>query len=267
MPLAESEWSRRMAHLAMAVIALIVGVGLGGCCGRTVPGAVVGQPAVARWYEAELLAFEESDRLSPPAPGQVLFVGSSSIRLWDSLARDMAPVPVLSRGFGGSKTGEVLGVFERIVVPYKPCAIVYYCGDNDLGTESTDSAAAAAGFIEFDRRVHDLWPDVRVLYIAIKPSLARWSNWPAMRRANEIVEAHCAAHSHSEFLDTATPLLTHDGVPDSRYFQPDGLHLNQAGYEVWRSVIRPRVLRAWEEGGTSREVSPSPMHIPGARNR
>ncbi|MFG0259146.1 MAG: hypothetical protein ACF8LK_02245, partial [Phycisphaerales bacterium JB041] len=84
------------------------------------------------WYEREIWAFEAADRADPPEPGRVLFIGSSSFRLWKTLEADMVPVPVLNRGFGGSKTGEVLAVFDRIVVPYAPSVIVYYCGDNDL---------------------------------------------------------------------------------------------------------------------------------------
>jgi len=96
-------------------------------------------PAATPWYEPEIAAFEAADKASPPPPGQVLFIGSSSIRMWTTLATDMSPVPVLNRGFGGSKTGEVLAVFERIVLPCSPRVIVYYCGDNDLGTDNTDS--------------------------------------------------------------------------------------------------------------------------------
>lgn len=197
------------------------------------------------WYEPEIRAFEEADRAAPPAAGMVLFVGSSSIRMWDSLERDMAPAPVLKRGFGGSRTGEVLAVFDRIVRPYKPRVIVYYCGDNDLGTDNTDAAGAAEGFIAFDRRARDLWPDVRVLYIAIKPSIARWRNWDAMRRANEIVRAYCDATPGAEFLDIATPMLGADGTPDPTLFLGDGLHLNAKGYALWTSVVREPVLRAW----------------------
>ena len=160
-----------------------------------------------KWYEKEIAAFEAADRAKPPAAGQVLFVGSSSIRLWPGLAGAMAPAPVLQRGFGGSKTGEVLEVFGRIVEPYRPGVIVYYCGDNDLGTDNHDAEAAARGFTEFDRRARALWPGVRVLYIAIKPSVARWANWPAMRRANEIVRAYCERTPGAGYLDIAGPML------------------------------------------------------------
>ncbi|MCA9297929.1 MAG: hypothetical protein KDA28_02620 [Phycisphaerales bacterium] len=201
----------------------------------------------APWYEREIAAFEAADARHPPEPGQALFIGSSSIRLWKSLEKDMAPVPVLNRGFGGSRTPEVLAVFDRIVTPYDPSIIVYYCGDNDLGTDNQDFHAAAQGFIDFDRRAREHWPEVRIFYIPIKPSLARWSNWEAMSKANTLVREHCERTRHSTYLDTVTPALTAEGTPDPALFVEDGLHLNAKGYEVWKGVVRGPVLEAWND--------------------
>lgn len=210
------------------------------------PAGVPGSQESAPWYEAEIRAFEASDRESPPASGLALFTGSSSIRMWETLAADFAPVPVLNRGFGGSKTSEVLAVFDRIVLPYEPRLIVYYCGDNDLGTESHDAEGAAEGFLAFDRRCRAAWPEIPVFYIAIKPSLARWSNWESMARANEIVRAYCERTPGATYLDIATPMLGADGKPDPTLFKSDGLHLNAKGYEVWTRVARGPVVEAWE---------------------
>lgn len=168
--------------------------------------------------------------------------------MWETLERDMAPAPVLNRGFGGSKTSEVLAVFDCVVLPYEPRVIVYYCGDNDLGTENKDAAGAAEGFLAFERRSRAEWPGVRVFFIAIKPSLARWSNWESMREANEIVRAYCERTPRATFLDIATPMLGADGKPDPTLFKSDGLHLNGKGYEVWTRVVRGPVVEAWEQG-------------------
>lgn len=202
----------------------------------------------AAWYENEIQAFEKQDRENPPTPGQVLFVGSSSFRLWTTLERDMAPAPVLNRGFGGSKTGEVLAVFDRVVTPYKPSVIAYYCGDNDLGTDNTDSLAAANGFVTFAKRAHEAWPGVNVVYVPIKPSLARWSNWDAMKRANELVREYCESTPGMTYADTATPMLIVDAAgketPDPTLFREDGLHVNEKGYAVWTPIVRAAVLKA-----------------------
>lgn len=212
--------------------------------------APVPAPSPQAWYEPEIRAFEAADKAHPPAPGQVLFVGSSSFRMWSSLAADMSPVPVLNRGFGGSKTREVLAVFDRIVTPCQPSVIAYYCGDNDLGTDNTDAQSAADGFIDFDKRARALWPNVRVLYVPIKASVARWRNWPAMQRANAIVRDYCEHTPGAAYIDTVTPTLTPQGTPDPSIFQQDGLHLNAKGYAIWTSVVRPVLLDAYEHRGT-----------------
>ncbi len=197
------------------------------------------------WYEPEIRAFEAADRANPIEPGKVLFTGSSSVRMWQSLAEDMAPAPVINRGFGGSQTREVLAVADRIVWHHEPSVIVYYCGDNDLGTDNTDSRAAADGFIAFADEVHERLPNTKVLYLAIKPSLARWNNWPAMERANAMVAEYCDEHDFAEFLDVASPLLNASGEPNEAYFLDDGLHLNGLGYARWTDVVRPRVISLW----------------------
>lgn len=226
--------------IVVAVFALIA---QGGSATRPVPEGAAAQP----WYEQEIRAFEASDKVSRPAPGRVLFLGSSSVRMWETLAEDMKPAPVLNRGFGGSKTGDVLAVFDRIVLPYAPSVIVYYCGDNDLGTDNTDAQAAADGFIAFDTRVRAVWPEIPVFYIAIKPSVQRWKNWEAMKKANELVRKYCEKTPGAVFLDIATPALGADGKPDPTTFREDGLHLNAKGYAIWAKVIREPVVEAWKK--------------------
>jgi len=209
------------------------------------------QPRVKPWLNPDLApaitAFEAQDKLHPPEPGQVLFIGSSSIGMWRTVAEDMHPAPVLNRGFGGSTTPEILAVADRIVFPYKPSVIVYYCGDNDLGTHSTDHASAAAGFTQFADLVHKRLPDTHILYMSIKPSIDRWSNWENMQKANATVKKYCDTHSHAEYLDLAAPLLGEDGTPIRDLYLDDGLHLSPEGYNRWTTIVRPRVLAAWKK--------------------
>lgn len=218
---------------------------LGACAGSPSAGT---DPAPEPWYEPEIRAFEAADRAAMPAPGQVVFTGSSSVRMWETLAADMAPAPVINRGFGGSRTREVLAVADRVVFPYRPSVIVYYCGDNDLGTSNTDSRAAANGFIEFAELVRERLPGTRVVYMSIKPSLARWSNWGAMARANAMVRAYCDDRDHAEYVDLASCLLGPDGSPAPRLFVEDGLHLSELGYAKWAEILQPRVVEAYRGG-------------------
>ena len=204
-------------------------------------------PAAEPWYEPEIRAFEAADRASPPTPGQVLFIGSSSFRLWTTLAADMAPMPIINRGFGGAKTTDVLAVFDRIVPACRPSIILYYCGDNDLGIDNTDSDAVVNNFIAFDQRVKALWPETRVFYVAIKASVQRWKNWPAMKQANDSIRAYCERTPGRGFFDVAQPMIGADGKPDPSLVEADGLHVNAAGYAKWTDVIRPVLLREWNQ--------------------
>lgn len=242
------------ATIAGVLVLFVLGAVCGCGGGSAVPRAEAVKPAEpAPWYEREIEAFEARDRVAMPTPGGVLFIGSSSIRMWEGLEKAMAPARVVQRGFGGSKTGEVLAVFDRIVLPYEPSIIVYYCGDNDLGNDNTDSRAAAEGFIAFDRRARSHWPSVRIFYLPIKPSIARWNNWPAMEKANGLVRDYCIRTPGAAYLETVAVLLGGDGKPDPAFFREDGLHLNQRGYERWLPIVRGEVLRAWMELSATKE--------------
>lgn len=203
------------------------------------------EPYLGEGHAREIAAFEQADAQQMPAPNQALFIGSSSIRLWDTLARDMAPAPVINRGFGGSQTPEVLAVFDRVVRPYDPALIVYYCGDNDLGEHNTNAQGPAMGFMQFAEKARAAWPDIQIIYIPIKASLARWGNWEAMERANGIVRSYCDRTPGMIYADTVTPTLTPQGAPMPDIFEPDGLHLNAKGYAIWTRTLRPIVLDAW----------------------
>jgi lysophospholipase L1-like esterase len=202
---------------------------------------VMGQAAPpAPPWESDIQAFEKMDRESPPKPGGVLFVGSSSIRMWDTLAQDFPEVPVIRRGFGGSAMSDVVRFADRIIIPYKPRLIVVYAGDNDINDGTTpervlDDYRALVG------KVRERLPRTRVAFISIKPSLARWKLVEPMRKANELVREFSAPDSLLTYIDVFTPMLGADGTPRKELFLEDGLHLTAEGYAVWRDVVAPYI--------------------------
>ena len=125
-------------------------------------------PAPESW-EPSIQKFEEADRQHPAEKGGVLFIGSSSIRLWESLAADFPDVKVLNRGFGGSQIVDSTYYVGRIVVPYRPRMIVLYAGDNDLASGRSPEQVADE-FKEFVERVRRDLPAVRIAFMSIKPS-------------------------------------------------------------------------------------------------
>jgi lysophospholipase L1-like esterase len=202
------------------------------------------------FFEDEIAAFEAADREHPPPTRPIVFVGSSSIRLWSQLADDMAPLPVINRGFGGSQLAHVVHFAERIVVSYRPRAVVLYAGGNDLD-ESTGKLAAdvVRDFEAFVSLVHGAVPDARLYYLAIKPSRMRWARWPEQSKANAEIAALCARDPRLAFLDIATPMLATGAPPARELFRFDGLHLSEQGYALWTSVVKPRLLADFPDAG------------------
>jgi len=228
---------KRRWWLALGVLIALIGVTLwAGSCWLP-------PMRSAAFWEASIAHYEEADREQSPDPGAILFTGSSSIRLWGGLAEDMAPLRVLNRGFGGSHIDHVSHFANRIVLPYRPSAVVLYAGDNDLAQGSGKTPASVfADLQHFVGLVHTALPDTPVYFVAIKPSLSRWDRWPEMSRANAQIEAWAAATAGVEYLDIATPMLAASGEPRGELFIFDGLHLSEEGYRVWADVIRPVLL-------------------------
>lgn len=193
----------------------------------------------AQW-EPDIRAFEAADRAHPPAPGGVVFVGSSSIRMWASLAADFPGVDVVNRGFGGSEIAESTHFAGRILLPRKPRLIVLYAGDNDLQNGKSPQRVRD-DFSAFVERVHKDLPEVRIAFIAIKPSPARSGLLVKAREANAMIRDYAAGQSGVEFIDVFTPMLDAKGRPRPELFGPDALHMNRAGYALWRERVAPHL--------------------------
>lgn len=190
--------------------------------------------------EAEIKRFEDSDRATPPAPGGIVFVGSSSIRMWKSLESDFPGLPVLNRGFGGSTFPEANHYLSRIVLPYHPRTIVVYEGDNDL-TFGWGPRQVADDYRTFVRMVRDSLPTAKIVFISLKPSPSRWKLVDEQREANRLVRAIVARDTLQSFVDVFTPMLGANGRPTPQLFIADSLHMTPAGYAIWRKQVAPHI--------------------------
>lgn len=188
-------------------------------------------------WEARIAAFEADDSEEPPPKGAVLFVGSSSIRLWETLQKDFPRHRVINRGFGGAHIKDVTAFADRIVLPYEPRMILLYAGDNDL-VFHRDPERVLEDFKEFVAVVHGRRPKTMIGFISIKPSIKRWALIGRIRRANRLVRAWTASTSGVRYIDVFNPMLGDDGELKEMFFAEDGLHLNREGYGLWQSVIR-----------------------------
>lgn len=208
-------------------------------------GAVLAAPARAQQadsgrFEPEIRAFERADSASPPPQRPVLFVGSSSIRMWCTLARDFPKLTVLNRGFGGSETSDAIHYADRVIVRYRPRAIVLYEGDNDLAAGKTP-AAVASDLRRLFTIIHTRLPGTPIFFLAIKPSPSRASLLGAMRATNALVRQAAARDSLLTYVDVFTPMLDRGGTPNPDLFGADELHMNSTGYALWRAVLLPKL--------------------------
>lgn len=202
----------------------------------------------ARW-QASFAAFEAADRLQAPATGGVLFVGSSSIRLWSDLEqRFAATAPVLKRGFGGSRMLDCARHVDRLVLPYRPRLVVVYAGDNDLAEGRTPQQVLES-FQRFVAEVRRPLPETRIAFLSIKPSPLRARLLRQVAETNALVRAYSDGVLGLEYIDVHSPMLDAAGLPRAELFLDDRLHLNDQGYGLWFSVIDAHMRRA--EAATS----------------
>jgi lysophospholipase L1-like esterase len=194
-------------------------------------------PAAQRRWRESMAAFAAADRAQAPGQGGVLFVGSSTIRMWSQLAQDFRQMPVvINRGFGGSTMADCNYFARQLVTQYKPRQVLVYAGDNDLA-EGRSPAQVLQSFEEFVRHVRAELPDARISYISIKPSPSRASLMPKVRETNTLIAAHVRTMANAEYIDIFTPMLAEDGKARADLYGADMLHMNTAGYALWRGVI------------------------------
>lgn len=191
-------------------------------------------------FEQEVQQLEGATKSSRRV--EVLFVGSSSIRLWN-LKKSFPDLDALNRGFGGSHLADCSHFAPRLVHPFHPRVVVLYAGDNDIAY-GLSPVQVAEDFDQFYDDLRKVLPATRLIYISIKPSLARWQLYPQMKAANEKIRARMGSDERACFLDVAPAMLGEDGQPRPELFLEDGLHLNARGYALWTTMLQPVMERA-----------------------
>ena len=193
--------------------------------------------AFAKW-EKDIAAIEAKIKSGESPQGSILFVGSSSIRLWN-LKESFPAIVTSNHGFGGSQLADSVHFFERIVAPLKPAVIVVYAGDNDIAQKKTPQVVAE-DFAHFAAKVKELLPDCRkVIYVAIKPSVKRWALADTLKATNQLIRTSCEKDERLHFLDVWTPMLDASGQPRPELLVEDGLHMNADGYQIWNAALEP----------------------------
>ncbi len=190
----------------------------------------------ANLWDKEIDAFAEIDRRQTPPENAVLFVGSSSIRMWESLRESFPNLKVINRGFGGSRLEDVNHYFDRIVAPYQPKTIVLYAGENDVN-DGIAPEKVAADYKMFAEMVHQKLPKTKIFYVSLKPSPSRWKFADQFRQTNVLIKAQTEKDKLAQFVDVFSPMLGANGAPLPDIFREDNLHMKESGYAIWTKVL------------------------------
>jgi lysophospholipase L1-like esterase len=193
-------------------------------------------------FDAEIRAYESSDRTNAPPKNAVLFIGSSSIRLWKSLTQDFPNHRVINRGFGGSQIADSIHFAAKIVVPYQPRLIVFYAGGNDINAGKS-AESVSTDFKTFVQTVHQKLPETRIAYISIAPNPARWAQVDRVREANRLIGQYTTTDHRLSFIDVFPHMLGSDGQPRPEIFVEDRLHMNAKGYAIWTEIVGEHLRR------------------------
>ena len=185
-------------------------------------------------FSNEIEAFAKANNAGQPQRDAALFIGSSSIRMWD-IASSFSDIGTVNRGFGGATTPDVLHYYPRLLPPAPPRAVVVYVGDNDLAAGGTPDKVAR-DLLTLLKRLRADYPRAPIAFLSLKPSPIRWTLHPKMVQVNSAIAARAKAERF-DYLDVGATLLAPDGLPDASLFRADGLHMNARGYQRWTKIV------------------------------
>jgi lysophospholipase L1-like esterase len=205
----------------------------------------IGITSAAAAYADRVATWVEQDALSPVGAGGVVVAGSSSIRRWDGVHRELSPWGhVVQRGFGGARLYDVAAWAPELVLAHDPRGVVVFAGTNDIAGGAS-AADVVTAYRCLAQQVYSLEPSVPLYFIGITPTPSRWANWDRSSAVNEAVAGFAAEHPDLRYIDTPAAFLGTGEPPDAGLFVEDHLHLNVAGYALWTTVILD-ALEGWE---------------------
>ena len=196
------------------------------------------------WALPEIEAFEKLDETRVYPDDAILFIGSSSIRLWKTLEEDMKPFNVIQRGYGGAHFRDMVFYTERILADHKLSMVVCFVANDISGSSRDGTPKEVLGLFKlFVKQVREKHPTIPILQIAVTPTKSRWKYWDKINQVNNLIKAYCEKRENLYFVNTVPAYLDKDGQPKPEWFVSDQLHLNTEGYEVWNGLIKSEIER------------------------
>ncbi len=200
--------------------------------------------ADAQPFIDEINAYQHEDSINPLRRNPILFVGSSSFRLWKDYQSYFPGYTIMNRGVGGSSLPDIIRYTDQIIIPYQPRQILIYCGENDFASSDTVTAAMVVGrFRELFTKIRKQLPKVPIAYVSIKPSPSRAMHREKSIEANEAIRQYLSVQSKASFINVWDVMLGEDGKPLPDIFLKDSLHMNAQGYTIWQKQITKYLIR------------------------
>ena len=198
-------------------------------------------------FEKEVSALEKLDVASTASKNELLFVGSSSVRLWDNIKNDMSPYKSVKRGYGGAHYYDLIHFTDRLVTSHNPKAILLFVanditGPNDIFKPLDDLSPKEVKrlFKYCYNSIRKTHADVPIFVIETTPTPSRWGVWEKISEANDLIKTYCDITPNLYFIDTREKFLKND-KPISSLFVSDELHLNKTGYNLWGKIIKTKL--------------------------
>ncbi|MEY2646567.1 MAG: hypothetical protein RL158_543 [Bacteroidota bacterium] len=195
-------------------------------------------------FQPEIDAFAKADKINMPDPGRIVFAGSSSFRLWKDVNDYFPGQSILNRGFGGATLLDLIQYSKETIIQYKPKQIFIYCGENDIA--DNDTVKSKDVFDRFKKLYSILRTQLPattpIVFLSLKPSIARWSMHEKMAASNELIKNFISTQKNIQFLDVYNKMLDTDGTPFKDIFIEDKLHMNANGYKIWQKLMAPLML-------------------------
>jgi lysophospholipase L1-like esterase len=195
-------------------------------------------------FADEIRAFTTQDSLQPPPQNAVLFVGSSSFRLWPDINKAFPGYKVINRGFGGSSIPDVIRYADQVIFPYNPKQVIIYCGENDIASDTVDSKMVSERFKTLFNLIRERLPQAQIVFVSIKPSPSREKYLPIVKQANQIIKNFLWQQPNTIYVDVFSRMIDANGKPRPELFVEDRLHMTPEGYKIWQTVLQPYLMRS-----------------------
>jgi lysophospholipase L1-like esterase len=195
-------------------------------------------------YEADINRFDSLNLVEHHSDSALLFLGSSYIRFWTNIRKDLDYPDIIHRGFGGSNLRDVAYYVKRIVYPHHPKAIYMYVGNDIVDSEKDKSPDQVFELFKYTvELIRQKFPTTPITWLQISPSKKRWGAWDKVQAANKLIEYYCRSNPNLFSINFSKSFLGADGLPIKNLFRDDKLHYNEAGYVVWGNAIKEEVKR------------------------